>query len=284
MTTQPVPSFATLQASGIGDAIRAAVPPWLVPLVVGVTWLGNVVFFLALFTGDYWLGDRTRGAHALALALGGMVLVTTLKAIFAEPRPPESWQLIAAESYGFPSGHATMATIGYGLLASEYERGTRRLRYAVAAVLIVAVALSRVALGVHFVRDVVAGVATGGGFLLVASLVTDRKPGRAFSLAAAIVVVALVVSGASQESLVEAGAILGAGGAWVVVRRWPALDQRADRRLLVGAGVPVLAALSAVSLGGFVPLAGLVVLNVLILAGVILAPALAGRYGSAATG
>lgn len=265
-------SLAQVTGSAIGEAIREAVPPALLPVVLFITWLGNVVFLLVLFTADYWFGDHRRGAHALSLALAGMALITTLKAVFAEPRPPESVRVIATGGFSFPSGHATIAAIGYGALAHDLEVGTRRQRSLVAGVLIVLVALSRVALGVHFFRDVVAGVIVGLAFLAAAVWLTGHEPRRGFLLAGVIAVAAAVVSGASQDAVAEFGAVLGAVAAWELFAPLPSVETLAERAVLVVVGVPVFAALSYLSLLGDLPLAGVFALNVALLAGVVIAP------------
>lgn len=271
-------TLAQVPGAEIGDAIRQAVPPSLIPLVIGITWLGNVVFLLALFTTDYWFGNHRRGAHALSLALGGMALITLLKAFFAEPRPPESVRVIATGGFSFPSGHATIATIGYGVLAYDLEIGTRRQRYAVAGVLIVLVALSRVVLGVHFLRDVVAGVIVGLVFLAVAERLTGHDPRPGFVLAGALGVVALLVSGASQDGVAEFGAILGAAAAWEIFAPLPSVESRREGLVLVGVGLPIVAVIGYFSLLGDLPVAAVFVLNLALLAGVVLAPLPVSRY------
>lgn len=256
----------------LGDAIRATLPSWLVPLFVVITWFGNVVFLLVLFVVDYWFGDHERGAHALGIVLAGMALITTLKAVFAEPRPPEAVRVVATGGFSFPSGHATIATIGYGVLAYDLEIGTRRQRYAVAAIVVALVALSRVVLGVHFLRDVVAGIVVGVVFLLAAGALTGHDPRPGFLLAGVIGAIALVVSGASQDSVAEFGAILGAVLAWEALAPLPSVESLRERIVLVGAGLPVFATISYLSLLGDLPILGVFVLNVALLAGVILAP------------
>ena len=258
--------------AAIGEAIRQAVPPGLVPVVLAVTRLGNVVLLLALFTVDYWFGDHDRGAHALSLALAGMALITTLKSVFAEPRPPETARRIATGGFSFPSGHATIATIGYGVLAYDLEWGPRYVRYAAASVLIVLVAFSRVALGVHFVRDVVVGIVVGLAFLAVAEFLTGHDPRPGFLLAAALGVVALLVSGVSQDSAVEFGSILGAAVAWEAFDEIPSVESLREHLVLLGGGLPVFVTISYLSLFVQLPLVVVFLLNAVLLAGVILAP------------
>lgn len=264
--------------SEIGEAIRQAVPPWLVPVFLAITRLGNVVVFFALFTLDYWFGDHERGAHAISLALGGMALITVLKALFAEPRPREAIQVIKAGGFSFPSGHATTATIGWGVLAYDLKIGSRDTRYAVAAVLIVLVALSRVVLGVHFVRDVVAGIFVGLAFLVATILLTEHAPRPGFLLAAGLGVAALLISGISQDSVAELGAILGAALAWEAFGEdIPSVETDREHVVLVAA-LPVFGALGYLSLTTEIALVLVFLLNAVLMVGIIVAPLIATRF------
>lgn len=262
----------------IGEAIRQTVPPWLVPAFIGITRLGNIVLFFALFTLDYWFGDHERGAHAISLALGGMALITVLKSLFAEPRPREAVQVIAAGGFSFPSGHAITATIGWGVLAYDLKIGSRYTRYAVAAVLIALIALSRVVLGVHFVRDVVAGVSVGLVFLVVAILLTEHAPRPGFLLAAGLGVAALLISGVSQNSVAELGAILGAALAWESLGEdIPSVETDREHLVLVAA-LPVFGILGYLSLATQINPVLVFLLNAVLMAGIVVAPLIATRF------
>ncbi|WP_435344824.1 phosphatase PAP2 family protein [Haloarchaeobius sp. HRN-SO-5] len=265
--------FTALQ---FGAEIREAVPAWLVPLFVFITRLGSVAFFLVVFVLDYWYRNHRRGAHAISLALGGMALIVALKALFAVPRPPDSVNLIPADGYSFPSGHATGSTIAYGLLAYDLDVGSRRARYAGASVLIVLISLSRVVLGVHFVQDVVAGMIIGVTFLAVAISLTGHDPRPGFWLSLGIGVVAAVVSGASHDGVAVLGATLGAVAAWEVLDSVPSVETRHRKTLLAG-GLPLLAGLGYVSTRPGLELPLVFVLNVALTAGILLAPALVER-------
>ena len=74
--------------------------------------------------------------------------------------------LLVLTTYSFPSGHAMAATVLYGLLAVYAvrhlrQRRSRLLAASVAGVLIVLVSFSRLYLGVHYLSDVVGGIAVG---------------------------------------------------------------------------------------------------------------------------
>ena len=219
--------------------VEAAGP--LVVLFALLTQLGDL-WFLALITlVPYWYGsalprlgaavDRERAAILVALLFGAVALLTTLKPIFGLPRPPGAgvppradlipaaleglyaW-LSTGDGFGFPSGHATGATLVFGGLAWALQVGSRRRRAAAAAGLVALVSLSRLVLGVHYLPDVLAGMAVGVTYLgVVLALGTPR---RAFGLAAAVTLLGLPLVGAHTELLGALGVCVGGFAAWSV--------------------------------------------------------------------
>ena len=155
---------------GIGgiEALRSLLPPWAIDAFALLTTLGDTAFLLAVFLALYWFYDRDQGAIVLAVFLGGVLHITGLKTALGLPRPPESLRVVAEDGYGFPSGHAFGATVGFGLLALVVRSPRRSLRIALAAVAVLIVSVSRVAIGVHYVVDVAAGIAIGLVYLAVA--------------------------------------------------------------------------------------------------------------------
>jgi hypothetical protein len=134
------------------------------------------------------------------------------------PRPPESVQryVVANSPVGFPSGHTIAATVVYGGGLVAFDR-YRDPRYAVPVVgLVVAVGLSRVVLGVHYVGDVVAGAFVGFALLGVLVLALRRGPTVVFALAALCAVPALFVAGDADDAALAVGGSLGGvlGTAW----------------------------------------------------------------------
>ncbi|MDR3191341.1 MAG: phosphatase PAP2 family protein [Lactobacillaceae bacterium] len=95
-------------------------------------------------------------------ALGSMA---GLKHIFSRPRPSIE-HLIHVTGYSFPSGHALNSILLYGslIVLVHYYVTNLYLRYAfmtLLATLIIAIPLSRVYLGVHYLTDVMAGFSLG---------------------------------------------------------------------------------------------------------------------------
>jgi undecaprenyl-diphosphatase len=111
-----------------------------------------------------------KGAPRLAIwaittiTVGGM-LGLALKIIVARARPSLPDPVALAPGNAFPSGHAVNATLGAGvavlLILPMLPRWGRRVAWAVAWFLVLSVAYTRVALGVHWVSDVVAGIVLG---------------------------------------------------------------------------------------------------------------------------
>jgi len=199
---------------------REAVPAELVVVFWLVTLLGSAKFVIVALSLAYWNWTEYR-EELLALISVGFVALTvtlTLKFGFDLPRPPESVQRYPVEtsSVGFPSGHAIAATVVYGgvLFALDKHRDSR---YALpVGALVVAVGLSRVVLGVHYLGDVLAGFAVGVILLGGVTVAVERGPLLGFSAAAALSVPAMVVTGASTDAALALGGSLGgvAATAW----------------------------------------------------------------------
>jgi undecaprenyl-diphosphatase len=107
-----------------------------------------------------------REALAVALSLGGAMLLSySIKQLVARPRPPVE-HLQAVSGWSFPSGHATQASAFWlslilALSATSASRRTIGVAAALALSLVVVVAASRVCLGVHYPSDVLAGALLG---------------------------------------------------------------------------------------------------------------------------
>lgn len=203
-----------LATRGIGaiPLLRELLPPVAVDAFAVVTWLGSVPLLMGVFTLAYWFGPRRRGAVGLATLLAAFAVTLGLKALFGLPRPPMALRWIEASGFGFPSGHAIAATVGWGYLAMVQDRWPTRRRVGLAAVLVGAVAISRVVVGVHYAVDVVAGVAVGLAVLGIVGRVT--RPDVAFGFAAGTGLVAVVLTGGGGDASLLFGAAIGGGLLW----------------------------------------------------------------------
>jgi membrane-associated phospholipid phosphatase len=221
----------------LSRAIRTLFPPEVADLFVPLTYLGDPTILLLVAAGVYWrTADRGWSAALLPVALGGLALGSGLKGHFALARPPVEHHRIAVGGLAFPSGHALGSAVVYAAAALAVDFGTRARRFAAAGLVVGAVALSRVILGVHYLGDVVAGVAVGVAYVAVVAALARRDAGPAYWAAL------LLAAGAAVGG--HGAALLGAAAGGVAGRNAvPAADRR---RLDVPPYPVVLAGLLAV--------------------------------------
>lgn len=126
--------------------------------------IGSLFVLAALVSG------RLRLGIIVAVILIVAALFTDLvKDIVARPRPPGE-ALAPTVTFSFPSGHTLNSTVTYGLIAlvawrSRLSLAVRRGLVAVGVVLPIFIGLSRIALGVHYPSDVLAGWLGGIAFV-----------------------------------------------------------------------------------------------------------------------
>lgn len=117
------------------------------------------------------LSQRRRMALFLTGAVaGGELLYAVMKMLFHRTRPDLGFSLITRNGYAFPSGHAVMSVVFYGILGfflwKIAARGWHKALILIGtAALIFLIGLSRVYLGAHWPSDVLAGWAVGLAFL-----------------------------------------------------------------------------------------------------------------------
>ncbi|MET0326710.1 MAG: phosphatase PAP2 family protein, partial [Ilumatobacteraceae bacterium] len=145
--------------------------------IEAVTQLGGttvVIVVLGLVAGSDYARRRNAEVFAFVVAVGlGVVVLNNILKLIVDRDRPDVLQLVGAAGSSFPSGHSATAAATWSavalILGQGQPRRTRALLAAGAAVIAVAVAISRTLLGVHWVTDVVAGLFVGWGwFLLVA--------------------------------------------------------------------------------------------------------------------
>lgn len=123
---------------------------------------------------------RRRAIVAVVVTLVGWQTSDLLKALFGRPRP-EYWTRIHETSAAYSSGHAMFAVIVYGLWGSYLLRSAlpRAARIAGAAACwcwAVAILWSRLALGAHYVTDLIGGVLFGTALLALAAALPAVRP------------------------------------------------------------------------------------------------------------
>jgi len=151
------------------------------------------------FLGNYWMvGGVALAAVLVALKARRFRLAISIAAFFVvavgigeglnlatqRPRPNEARHLIAAQNMAssFPSRSVLMSTYSWLALALALESTTirKRLRYGLSALAVVAVlvvCMTQLVLTLHFLTDVLAGLAGGAALALLAKHFAARAQG-----------------------------------------------------------------------------------------------------------
>jgi undecaprenyl-diphosphatase len=139
--------------------------PQMTQFMQAMTFLGSIAFLSTLFLliTAFWVSRKMyRPAAWLAIAVGGSVLLdVSLKLSFHRARPLPFVGVVPL-TYSFPSGHALSSFCFYGVLAgllcARIQNAVlRALIWFAAALLVLAIGISRIYLGVHYPTDVIAG-------------------------------------------------------------------------------------------------------------------------------
>ena len=118
-----------------------------------------------------WRGLARLAVFVVVTLLGSWLLNSLVKLAVHRARPVLPHPLAHASGMSFPSGHAQSATVAVSVLllvflpALRGRPGRRRLAVGAALAWVIAVAFSRVGLGVHYVSDVVAGAVLGAAWV-----------------------------------------------------------------------------------------------------------------------
>ena len=160
--------------------------PTLTATMRGISFIGSSLFLttasIAMFI---WFMSRhwRRDAYLFGITiLGAAILNTTLKLTFKRPRPVPFFNLLAPESFSFPSGHSLASFCFFGALATIlttriHNRKIHLIVWSVSAVMVFLIGLSRIYLGVHYTTDVLAGFTAALIWVLTVSFVEKRIAG-----------------------------------------------------------------------------------------------------------
>ena len=147
-----------------------------------VTALGSPWFLMLLVGGSAGVLAASRhwrmAILLVAATVAGAMFNTGLKQVFARARPDLVPHEVIVTNASFPSGHAFGAAMIYLTLAALLSRriqqpAARVLLLVLAIGVTAAVGISRVALGVHWPSDVLAGWAAGAAWALASWTIAD---------------------------------------------------------------------------------------------------------------
>ena len=154
-------------------AIAAHRPPGVtqcmrIVSVIGAGWV-EIPLGLLLSWSLARVRRRKESAGYAAAVLSGWAVSAIAKVLFRRARPRVIPRLMrGAGWYSFPSGHATLAPLVFGLgaliWASPWPLRARAALLAAAAALSILIACSRVYLGAHWPSDALGGLLLGTGW------------------------------------------------------------------------------------------------------------------------
>ena len=161
----------TSAARHLHDWVRGS--PATVRFLEILTFLGSPLWFYAVVIPAalfVWRRHHVRLAVFLGVTVaGGGILNSVVKAVVDRPRPTLVDPVAVADGRSFPSGHAMSSTVVYGALLLVFlpvvARRLRPLAVAAAVLLVAGIGFTRLALGVHYITDVVGGFVLGLAWL-----------------------------------------------------------------------------------------------------------------------
>jgi len=140
----------------------------------------TLVVALYLFARKAW----RRGAGFLIAMASTALFVPIIKLLLHRSRPMDLYS--GADAFSFPSGHATLTTVLFGicavLIAHDRSRWVKAGIFTITAVFVITVSFSRIYLGAHWMSDVLAGLLFGtamvSAFAFVFGPIRNEKVGR----------------------------------------------------------------------------------------------------------
>ncbi len=139
------------------------------------SFLGDENFYFLFMPILYWCVNTAMGMRIGAILLISNSVIGGLKMLFHWPRP--FWiddnvvNFVDERSFGFPSGHSGNAASVWGVFAAQFKK---RWIWWLVIFTVLMIGISRLAMGVHFLVDVLGGWTVG--ILLALLFVKYEKP------------------------------------------------------------------------------------------------------------
>lgn len=147
-----------------------------VKLFEGITMLGEETILILMIAVLYFAYDKRLALRIGYITITSMCVNNTVKNLVKRPRPFASGGVTPARAhtatgYSFPSGHTQTIATWSSAFAMYFKKAWVSV---IAGVGIVAVAFSRLFLGVHYPSDVIVGAVLGVAIAVGLSVVYDR--------------------------------------------------------------------------------------------------------------
>ncbi len=160
---------------GITNFVTVFRSAWLTKALLFFTYLGNWQIIIGLsIIAIIILGllrKKWEIIFFLAALISGELIKELLKLLVHRQRPDIRFSLIPENGYAFPSGHAIMSVIFYGMVGYFIYKVCKKLWQKLIVlftffIFIFLIGFSRIYLGVHWASDIVAGWLIGFAILI----------------------------------------------------------------------------------------------------------------------
>jgi undecaprenyl-diphosphatase len=148
--------------------------PGFVTTMKTLSTIGSTPVYTALFAVVagwlLWRHRRSLAVFVVITVAGSSLLNNAVKVAVHRARPVLPDPVAHAPGLSFPSGHAQAAMVAYAVLLLVFLPVLRRpwwwLAGAVCTLMVLAIGFSRIALGVHYLSDVIAGYLLGAAWVV----------------------------------------------------------------------------------------------------------------------
>jgi undecaprenyl-diphosphatase len=164
------------------NALRPYITPARTRFMNFITFFGkhDALIPLNILLIGYFIYQKKRwfAIRIAALALSSLLLKFILKFYFQRARP-DIPVIEKVDGYSFPSGHALIGVVFYGLLIFVIWREVKQKGLKIALTIffvlfILLISFSRIYLRVHYASDVIAGIAVGFIWLVLSLNIIQR--------------------------------------------------------------------------------------------------------------
>jgi len=141
-----------------------------------LTIVSNLIYIFLIYFMFYFFRKKQKGNLYLLIiaAILGLGITTGLKYLINRPRPfpPSSFELFEKNDPSFPSRHSFLAASAFFFLPKEFSK---RIRFLYQFYFLIIIPLTLLMTGVHYITDIIAGLAIGYLLPLVLNKILGDK-------------------------------------------------------------------------------------------------------------